>query len=131
MDDPSKNQQNPQPQTQASTIVSKEAEPILRIGDAEAYVKLSETEPSIPKEVSEAGVKAVSQEHPIPQDVREAGLDLAKEAQAPSLEPTLKVPMTQTQAQKSSKGSVSESITWLSTLIMLLFKKDEQRGEVK
>lgn len=100
-------------------IESKKAiDPAIRRTDQEPILSTGEVN---------AGAKVIPQEHPIPQEAGEAGLALAKESAQPNMNPTLKVPMTKQQAQVASKGSIFNSVTWLATLVTMLFKKQEGR----
>lgn len=90
-------------------------------------IRRTDREPILSTGEVNAGVKVIPQEHPIPQEAGEAGLALAKESAQPNMNPTLKLPITKTQAQVASKGSIFDSFTWLGTLVNFLFKKEEEK----
>lgn len=94
----------------------------------DSAIRRTDQEPILSTGELNAGVRVVPQEHPLPQETGEAGIALAKESTKPNLNPTLKLPMTKQQAQVASKGSVFNSVTWLATLVTMLFKKQEERG---
>jgi hypothetical protein len=102
----------------------KEVEPKSTL---EPGVRRTDQDPILSTGELNVGVKVVPQEHAIPPEAGEAGLAFAKESVKPNLNPTLKLPMSQQQAQVAQKGSINSSLTWLASLVNMIFKKQEER----
>jgi len=77
------------------------------------------------KEVAEAGVRETSQTPHLTKEHFNVGIKHSAESTPVQREPsgTVKLPMTQIQAQQEAKGSTIDATTWLANFILRLFKK--------
>lgn len=122
MDDTAQNQNIP------IATPKKEQEP--RQGGAGSYIEKVERKPELPPEVIKVGIAPVSGPT-LKKEDKEIGLVETGENISVRTQPEglVTLPLTEEEAKKSSRGSVSDAIVWLANFVLRQFKILKTKGK--
>ena len=128
MDDTASQNKQTAGQTVADSPVSssphKEQEPIT----GKSSLELSEPELKVSKELEDIGVESITALPNITDEDREAGIKLSPQSAQVNTQPSgsIQSPLSQKEAEDviRHKGDITQSIAWLATLVLKVFKRN-------